>query len=446
MTASGTGQRFPWRPERGMSELPEVGLFGTGLHPLSTSECTDLILDELDRGRGGWLFGADLDVLLRCARDPEQRDTFESASLRVPVGTLLLWACRLQRTPLPERVQLFELVELLVEEAAACRRSVFLIAEDSGTLTAAAKSFQERHPELRIVGCSPAPGSVQGDPIEMARLSRAIDEARPDLVFVGIESQVQEELISFLRHDRPEAWWLGVNGALRILAGERRPAPRWMQRTGLEAAHALFHEPKRYFGKYILRGLPWGAWLLAKCALEGALPKGKDEGRYGPRAPRALLVDDDPFALDHLELLLSSRFPDLEIEKRTEPDAGGRFDFYFLDNDFHGDHLAARLAGSVRAEHPTATIIAFSGVLDVDTLKQLINLGCDGMCDKSDPASWRPILDMMEAKLQSMVERHRLGRHAFGGVRHSAYSIHRLLREWNEREGAAVGSNGEDAR
>ena len=415
-------------------ELPEVGLRGTGLHPLSASESVDFILDELDRGRGGWVVPSDLRYLLRCERDPEFRDLCEQASLRVPAGKLLVWACRLQRTPLPERVEMADMLDDLAAESVTNRRRVFLIAGNDETLNAAHEELEQRHPGIAIVGSSSAADDLESDPIAVARLSRQIEQTRPDLVFVGLESPFQERVIRFLRHDRPEAWWIGAGDGLRFVAGELKPAPEWMQRTGLEWVHRLAQEPARMFSRYVLQGLPHGLLLLIKCASRGTLPKRKTGGAYGRRMPRALLVDDDQHALDQLELLLSSRFPDLRIESRTTPDVSGKFDFYFLDNDFDGEHLAGRMASHIRAELPKATIIAFSGVLDIDTLKRLINVGCDGVCDKAEPSNWRPIIELIESRLTDMVDRQRMDHVAFGGVRHSAHSIERLLHDWNERD------------
>ncbi len=416
--------------------LPEVGLLGTGIHALSETECVELVLGQLEAGRGGWLVCSDLHHLLRAKQDPSFREIYEFADVRMPEGRLLVWACRLQRTPLPERVAVSHFVWSLCEEAARRRRSVFLIGANEETGLRAAASLRGRLGDLAVVGTDRAPQSVEHDPLGVARVSRKVDSAKPDIVLVGLDSPLQERLVYHLRHDRPEAWFLGIGDALRVLAGELRPAPVWMDRLGLEWLHRVIQEPSKLFRDYVLRALPYGTYLLLRCGMRGTIPKIKSEGRFGGRRPRALLVDDDRHALDHLELLLTSRFPELEVETRTRPDISGAFDFYFLDNDFDGQRLAANLAGRVRAERPGVTIVAFSGVLDVETLKHLINVGCDGVCDKEEPQSWRPILELVESRLASMEARHR---HAvFGGVRNAAFSIQRLLADWNQRSAASA--------
>lgn len=413
--------------------LPEVELRGIGVHAVSQTECVRYILDELERGRGGWVVTPNLDHLLRTTRDQEFRELYSEATLRVVDGQVLVWALALQRTPVPERVAGSDLISLLSEGAATRRRSVFLLGGNAGTAKKAAEVLQARYPGLVVAGTECPPIGFDKDALAMARLSRRIHAARPDIVFVALGSPKQELVIRHLRHDRPEAWWLGVGISFSFLCGEVQRAPRWMQRCGLEWLHRVAQEPGRLFRRYFIDGVPFAARLLVAAAISGVLPRGRSSGPYGTQRPRALLVDDDPMALEHLELVLSSRFPDLEITTRNGPDVSGAFDFYFLDNDFEGELLAGKLAREIRAANEGALVVAFSGTLDVETLKRLINAGCDGACEKGVAASWRPILAMVEERLGAMIDSHRREAGAFGGVRHAAGSIRDLLEEWNAR-------------
>jgi N-acetylglucosaminyldiphosphoundecaprenol N-acetyl-beta-D-mannosaminyltransferase len=415
--------------------LPEVALRGIGIHALSQVECVDYVLDELDQGRGGWVVTPNLDHLLRIRRDREFREMYEEATLRVVDGQVLVWALALQRTPVPERVAGSDLISLLSEGATRRGRSVFLLGGNPGTAKKAAEVLSARYPGLLVAGTDCPHYGFEKDALAMARLSRKIHNAKPDIVFVALGSPKQEQVIRHLRHDRPEAWWLGVGISFSFLCGEIPRAPRWMQRCGLEWLHRLWQEPGRLFRRYLVDGLPFAVALLVRSAVSGALPMGKTDGPYGTQRPRALLVDDDPMALEHLELLLSSRFPDLEIETRRTPDVTGVFDFYFLDNDFEGELMAGRLAREIRAREAGATVIAFSARLDIDTLKKLINAGCDGACEKGVPSSWRPILALVEARLSAMSDSHRRAAGPFGGVKSAAGSIRDLLEDWNERPG-----------
>ncbi|MFO1006194.1 MAG: response regulator [Planctomycetaceae bacterium] len=143
---------------------------------------------------------------------------------------------------------------------------------------------------------------------------------------------------------------------------------------------------------------------------------------------RALVIDDDQDAAEWLVYQLQTRFPGIRTELRLSPNISGTFDLYFIDNDFHGTSLAGALAEAVRDQHPQALIVAFSARLDNPTLKQLVNAGCDGAFDKSNPDEVAQMLGIVEAYLQRSDRDSRPGGF-FSAIR----SIRELLHEWNRR-------------
>ncbi|MEW6074532.1 MAG: WecB/TagA/CpsF family glycosyltransferase [Planctomycetota bacterium] len=412
--------------------LPEIDLWGIGIHAISAAEVVDYVLNELDQGRGGWVVTSNLDHLHRLLRDSDFQRLYEEADLRVVDGVVLVWACHLQRTPVPERVAGFDLLVSLSQGAAQRGRSIFLLGGNPGAADGAAAVLAARFPGLKIAGAECPPFGFEKDPLAMGRISKRLVKEKPDIVLVALGSPKQEFVVRMLKDDLPGAWWLGVGIGFSILTGETRRPPAWMRRRGLEWLHRLSQEPARLFPRYVIQGLPFAVLLLLRCAMRGSIPKGKVAGHYGVYGPSALIVDDDPHALDHLELLLSMTFPGVRFEKRLEPDVEGQFDFYFLDNDFHGVLLAAQMAAEIRRTRPAATIFAFSARLDAATLKGLINAGCDGVCDKSEPGTWRVVIEHMRQELQARALRHKRETRAFGGVRPAAAAIRTLLQKWNE--------------
>ena len=76
----------------------------------------------------------------------------------------------------------------------------------------------------------------------------------------------QEDVITRLRADLPQAWFIGCGAAVNFVAGDVDRAPRWMQRTGLEWAHRLGTEPKRLASRYLRHDAPYALRLLAGSA------------------------------------------------------------------------------------------------------------------------------------------------------------------------------------
>ncbi len=101
-----------------ISGLPAIDLMGLKLHAITQRECVDAVIRELRAGRGGCVITPNLDHLRRCRRDARYACTMRRAELRVADGMPLIWASRIQGTPLPERVAGSDLIFALSEALA----------------------------------------------------------------------------------------------------------------------------------------------------------------------------------------------------------------------------------------------------------------------------------------------------------------------------------------
>ncbi len=151
------------------------------------------------------------------------------------------------------------------------------------------------------------------------------------------------------------------------------------------------------------------------------------------RPLRALLLDDDKYALEFLKTVLAERYPDLEIDTRLEPDPSGDYDLFFLDDDFDGIRLAGKLARRIRTRRPEAVVLAFSASLDEGTLKELLGAGCNGVCDKKVPSDMPAMLEALD---RCLIELNRSRMRASSTSGFLLNTFRDLFREWNRRLGS----------
>ena len=250
------------------SPLPEVVLAGTRVHVITQAQCVAHVVMSLACNRGGWIATANLDHMRRLRKSAEFRRVYAGASVVVADGMPLIWAARLQATPLPERVAGSDLIHSLAAGAAAQDRSVFFLGGDPGSADAAAARLAKDHPGLRVAGTHCPPMGFEKDPAQMAELRRTVKESSPDIVFVALGSPKQELLIDEINSSLPQAWWIGVGISFSFVSGAVRRAPPWVRRVGLEWLHRLLQEPRRLAGRYLFHGPPCFLWLMAS-ALRG---------------------------------------------------------------------------------------------------------------------------------------------------------------------------------
>lgn len=258
-----------------------IDLLGAPIDALSEQEVVVHVFDRLNTGDGGWVITSNLDHLRRSRIDAEFRAMLNCADLVVADGMPLVWAARVAGAPLPERVAGSSLVSTLAQAAAEQDRSIFLLGGDPGAAQGAADHLRGAYPKLRIAGAHCPPVGFEKDSQQMQAILAALKNTQPDLIYVALGSPKQEHLIQRIRHELPQAWWLGVGISLSFLSGQVRRAPRWMQRLGLEWLHRLVQEPGRLVKRYLFQGLPFAMVLFGSCLLQrlGAKRRG------APRRP-----------------------------------------------------------------------------------------------------------------------------------------------------------------
>jgi N-acetylglucosaminyldiphosphoundecaprenol N-acetyl-beta-D-mannosaminyltransferase len=244
------------------SAHPQIPLMGLPLDVYTPMTLIERLIEDSAQGLGGYVVTPNLDHLRSVTRDERLLALALEADIRVADGMPLLWASRIQHTPLPARVTGSDLIFSLSEALAKTGGTVFLLGGNPGTAEAAAEILQTRAEGLRVAGTYCPPFGFEADPDELARIAAAVLAARPDFVFVGLPFGKASELVSAIRESLPATWFLGVGVAFSFVCGEVRRAPVWMQRLGTEWLFRLMQEPRRLGRRYVFEGLPFAMRLF----------------------------------------------------------------------------------------------------------------------------------------------------------------------------------------
>lgn len=248
----GSGHRFP--------------LAGLNFHRLSEDQVVARIVGDLEEGKGGLVVTANIDICRQASRDPAARDLISGASLVLADGMPLVWAARLRGDSLPGRVTGSSLIFSLSAAASGQGKAIYLLGGEPGVPERAAVELERRYPGLLVVGTDAPPVGFDQRPDELSAVRRRLEQARPDIVYVGLGFPKQERVIAAIAPGLPAAWFIGCGAAIPFAAGALTRAPRWMQRLGLEWVHRLVSEPRRLFRRYLVDDLPFAARLIITSA------------------------------------------------------------------------------------------------------------------------------------------------------------------------------------
>jgi N-acetylglucosaminyldiphosphoundecaprenol N-acetyl-beta-D-mannosaminyltransferase len=164
----------------------------------------------------------------------------------------------------------------LCARAARSGASCFYLGGAPGVAEALAASMQARFPGLRTAGTWSPP--FGGDPrVPDAEAVRRVNDARPDIVWIGLGCPRQELWMATHRPLLAASVLAGVGAAFDFHTGRKRQAPRLMQRMGLEWLFRLLVEPARLWHRYLVYN-PWFVALVAaeRLGLRRAQPVGEE--------------------------------------------------------------------------------------------------------------------------------------------------------------------------
>lgn len=231
---------------------------------VSEQQFVDLVFAERREGRGGWVMTPNVDIMRQARADASLAKLFGRADAFVADGMPILWASRVQGTPLRKgRVCGANLIYAIPATCAEQGRSVFLLggAKDTGERTAAI--LKSEFPGLHIAGTYSPPFGFESDPEQYQAMETALLAAQPDFIFVALSVPKSEMLIQKIRSAAPDAWWIGVGAAFDFVSGELKRAPPIAQRFGMEWLFRMVQDPRRLIRRYLWDDLPYACYLFA---------------------------------------------------------------------------------------------------------------------------------------------------------------------------------------
>lgn len=224
---------------------------------LPPNQIPAFLVEHLASGRGGWVLTLNLEMVSRSARDPAYGALTRSADFIIADGMPIVWASKLKRgvPAIPGRAAGVDLSTELIRATDPARIAV--IGGDNPKRALDALGIADAG-EVYVFD-----GRVTADDATAGRLAAELRKRGSRVVFLALGVGKQDDLAALLRERIPEALLLGVGGTFELIGGQKKRAPKWMQRAGMEWLFRLMVEPQRLWKRYLV--LYWsGAWLILR--------------------------------------------------------------------------------------------------------------------------------------------------------------------------------------
>lgn len=224
-----------------------MDLLGVAFKRTTMQECVDEMSRMIDEKNGPHhIITANPEVLLHLVQDSKLHAIHSNASMIVPDGIGIVIASKLLREPMPERIAGIDLIQnvLAYRHDRNQRTRIFLFGSKKDTVKRAADALEKKYPSCEVVG------AISGylnwdDPNEVKEAVSEIAKKEPDLLLAGLGSPKQERFIGDHLHTLAATVSIGCGGTIDVFSGEKKRAPRYIQRIHAEWLYRLIKEPSR---------------------------------------------------------------------------------------------------------------------------------------------------------------------------------------------------------
>lgn len=243
-------------------------LFGLLFQAETLTEATLRLANAMDAPRAQVVVTPNVDHLVRLDADPALKQLYAKADFFYPDGMPIVWASRIFKRPLPERVTGADLFVRLCEHGAREHRSLLLVGGQPGQEDSIRQAFQQHYPGLTIHVIAPAMGF---DPLgaEAQQIAHQARQLKADLIAVCLGFPRQERWALEFAPTLERGVVLCVGAAMEFAIGLKPRAPGWVQRSGLEWIWRLASDPRRLWRRYLVDdrkflGIFWREWRIQR--------------------------------------------------------------------------------------------------------------------------------------------------------------------------------------
>ncbi len=236
-----------------------VRLFGIPVEAMTMEQALDLV-DEVIRERRSLQIGViNAAKVVNMDKDPELRDAVLSSDIILADGAAVVWASKLLRTPLPERVTGIDLMFGMFERGKERGYRVYCLGATEEISRTVEENLARDYPGLVLAGRHHGYFTEE----EAQEIADQVRDSKADILLVAMTSPKKERFLAKWMGHMQVPVCHGVGGSFDVYAGKVERAPERWQKLGLEWLYRVKQEPGRLWKRYFFTNISF-IWMLLK--------------------------------------------------------------------------------------------------------------------------------------------------------------------------------------
>ena len=248
-----------------MSKRERLNVLGVGVDTVSLNEAADRLIAAMEQNAPYSVYTPNSEIILYAYQNPDYCKVLDRGDMITPDGIGVVYASKILKRPLPERVGGFDLANAVLAKIAGTGKTVYLFGAKPGVAEIAAENICKQYPKTTV--CGTADGYFDSE--KEQAIIKDINEKKPDLLLVCLGFPKQEIWIDAHKNELSAKVMMGLGGSLDVFAGTVKRAPKAFQKLGLEWLYRLLKQPSRAIRMLALPKFGFTVLLHGKKYLQG---------------------------------------------------------------------------------------------------------------------------------------------------------------------------------
>ncbi len=219
-----------------------ASVLGVPIDIVTIETAMDRVKEFLEDNHCSMITTPNTEIVMEASNDNELLKILKDSDLCIPDGIGLIYASKIQKLGLIERIPGVDLMKKILEYGDINRNSIYILGGKPGVAKIACENIKNTFSSIRIVGYND--GYFKQE--EEEKIIKEINDVKPDMLFLALGAPRQEKWIYKHRSSLNAKFAMGVGGSVDVWAGTVKRAPVIFQRLGLEWFYRLLKEPWRY--------------------------------------------------------------------------------------------------------------------------------------------------------------------------------------------------------
>ncbi len=220
----------------------KVNILGTNVDNVTFKEAIDILKGYLKGDKNNIVVTPNPEMIVLAKDDAEFRNILNSASICTADGIGVVYASRLTKTKIKERVCGFDMTLEMIKSYKETNASFYILGAGKGVALNAVSNLKEEYKGINILGSHD--GYFDSD--EERIIIEEIQNLKPDILIIGLGMKKQEMFAHKYKDVLPCKIMFCVGGTIDVLSGEVKRAPQIFIKLNLEWLYRLLKNPTRF--------------------------------------------------------------------------------------------------------------------------------------------------------------------------------------------------------